>query len=55
MVSGMQGVRARSALSGTRFADLHWVAETHGGLGEDGAKEFINQLKKDKRYQRDVY
>jgi BirA family biotin operon repressor/biotin-[acetyl-CoA-carboxylase] ligase len=28
MVTGMQGSRARSALEGTRFADLRWVAET---------------------------
>ncbi|MEM6279274.1 MAG: assimilatory sulfite reductase (NADPH) flavoprotein subunit [Verrucomicrobiota bacterium] len=34
---------------------LHHVAAVHGGLGEEGAADFINQLKKDKRYQRDVY
>ena len=34
---------------------LHTIAEQHGGLSEDEAKDFINQLKKDKRYQRDVY
>ncbi len=34
---------------------LHHIAAVHGGLGEDGAEEFIKQLKKDKRYQRDVY
>ncbi|MEM7602554.1 MAG: sulfite reductase subunit alpha, partial [Verrucomicrobiota bacterium] len=34
---------------------LHHVAAVHGGLGEDGAKTFIKQLTKDKRYQRDVY
>jgi BirA family biotin operon repressor/biotin-[acetyl-CoA-carboxylase] ligase len=28
MVTGMTGDRARSALSGTRFADLRWVPET---------------------------
>ena len=33
---------------------LH-IAAVHGNLGEDGAKDFINKLKKDKRYQRDVY
>lgn len=33
---------------------LH-VAAVHGGLGEEGAAEFINKLKKEKRYQRDVY
>jgi sulfite reductase (NADPH) flavoprotein alpha-component len=34
---------------------LHEIAATEGGLGEDGAKAFVKQLKKDKRYQRDVY
>lgn len=34
---------------------LHTIAEQHGGLSEDEAKDYINQLKKDKRYQRDVY
>jgi len=28
MVTGMRGDRARSALAGTRFANLRWVAET---------------------------
>lgn len=36
-------------------AALHHIAAVHGGLGEDGAAEFIKQLKKEKRYQRDVY
>jgi sulfite reductase (NADPH) flavoprotein alpha-component len=34
---------------------LHTVAKEHGGLSEDEAVAFINQLKKDKRYLRDVY
>lgn len=36
-------------------AALHTIAETHGKMSADEAKEFISQLKKDKRYQRDVY
>ncbi|MEM9015739.1 MAG: sulfite reductase subunit alpha [Verrucomicrobiota bacterium] len=36
-------------------AALHEVAAVHGGLGEDGAADFIKQLTKEKRYQRDVY
>jgi len=36
-------------------AALHHAAAIHGDLGDDGAKAYINQLKKDKRYQRDVY
>ncbi len=34
---------------------LHKVAEEHGKLTTDGAAAFISQLKKDKRYLRDVY
>lgn len=34
---------------------LHTVAKEHGGLSEEEAVAFINQLKKDKRYLRDVY
>ncbi|GAA5483733.1 diflavin oxidoreductase [Haloferula sargassicola] len=34
---------------------LHAVAVKHGGMSEDEAAEFVKQLKKDKRYQRDVY
>jgi sulfite reductase (NADPH) flavoprotein alpha-component len=36
-------------------AALHAVAATHGGLGVEGAAEFVAKLKKEKRYQRDVY
>ncbi|MGJ8655549.1 MAG: sulfite reductase subunit alpha [Akkermansiaceae bacterium] len=36
-------------------AALHKIAETHGGLSEAKAQEFIKQLKKEKRYARDVY
>lgn len=36
-------------------AALHHVAAVHGGLSEEGAKAFMKQLTKDKRYQRDVY
>jgi sulfite reductase (NADPH) flavoprotein alpha-component len=34
---------------------LHQIAENTGGLGKEGAVEFIKKLKADKRYQRDVY
>ena len=34
---------------------LHDVIANHGGLGEDGAAEFVSKMKKEKRYQRDVY
>ncbi|MCH7225759.1 sulfite reductase flavoprotein subunit alpha [Haloferula sp. A504] len=34
---------------------LHMIAEKHGGMGAEEAEAFVKQLKKDKRYQRDVY
>jgi sulfite reductase (NADPH) flavoprotein alpha-component len=34
---------------------LHMIAEKHGGMGTEEAEAFVKQLKKDKRYQRDVY
>lgn len=36
-------------------AALHEIAQKHGSLSEDAAEEFIKQLKKEKRYARDVY
>ncbi len=36
-------------------AALHTIAQKHGGLSELAATEFVTQLKKDKRYLRDVY
>ncbi len=36
-------------------AALHQVVAEHGGLSEDGAVAYVNTLKKDKRYVRDVY
>ena len=36
-------------------AALHQIAQEHGRLSEEEAVEFFKQLKKDKRYQRDVY
>ncbi|BCU77216.1 flavodoxin domain-containing protein [Luteolibacter sp. LG18] len=36
-------------------AALHTVAEQHGGLSKEEAAAFVSQLKKDKRYLRDVY
>jgi BirA family biotin operon repressor/biotin-[acetyl-CoA-carboxylase] ligase len=47
MVIGMRGDRARSALAGTRFADLRWVDETGSTnadllvLARDGAPEGV--------------
>ncbi len=34
---------------------LHQIIAEHGGLGEAGAKAYVEQLKKAKRYVRDVY
>ncbi|MGB8352546.1 MAG: assimilatory sulfite reductase (NADPH) flavoprotein subunit [Chthoniobacteraceae bacterium] len=34
---------------------LHQIAETAGGLSKEAAAEYIQKLKSDKRYQRDVY
>ncbi len=36
-------------------AALHHVIATAGGRGEDGAGEYVAAMKKEKRYQRDVY
>jgi sulfite reductase (NADPH) flavoprotein alpha-component len=36
-------------------AALHQVIQDHGGKSEEEAVEFVKQLKKDKRYARDVY
>ncbi len=36
-------------------AALHTIAQEHGGLSEEEAAEFVSQMKKDKRYLRDVY
>ncbi|MEM9708888.1 MAG: sulfite reductase flavoprotein subunit alpha [Pseudomonadota bacterium] len=36
-------------------AALHKVVETHGALSEDGAIDYVNRLKREKRYVRDVY
>lgn len=36
-------------------AALHQVVEKEGGLDRDAAVEFVNDLKKSQRYQRDVY
>ena len=34
---------------------LHKAVEEHGGMSADAAAEYVEQMKKDKRYQRDVY
>ncbi|MEL7253037.1 MAG: sulfite reductase flavoprotein subunit alpha [Pseudomonadota bacterium] len=36
-------------------AALHKIVETHGGLSEEGAIDYVNGLKREKRYVRDVY
>lgn len=35
--------------------ELHAIAETHGGLTPDAAKAYVENLRKTKRYKRDVY
>jgi sulfite reductase (NADPH) flavoprotein alpha-component len=35
--------------------ELHSIAERHGGLSPDAAAEYVEGLKKAKRYKRDVY
>jgi sulfite reductase (NADPH) flavoprotein alpha-component len=34
---------------------LHDVIAEHGGLGEEAAEDYVNTLKREKRYLRDVY
>ncbi|MEM9480588.1 MAG: sulfite reductase subunit alpha, partial [Verrucomicrobiota bacterium] len=34
---------------------LHDAVSKHGNMSEDAAKEYVAQMKKEKRYQRDVY
>lgn len=34
---------------------IHRVVETHGGFDEAAAKAYVDKLKADHRYQRDVY
>ncbi len=36
-------------------AALHTIAQKHGGMSETEAEDFYKQLKKEKRYARDVY
>ena len=36
-------------------AALHTIAKEHGKLSEEDAAAYVSQLKKDKRYLRDVY
>jgi sulfite reductase (NADPH) flavoprotein alpha-component len=31
------------------------IVEQHGGLSDEGAREYLNELKRTRRYQRDVY
>ena len=34
---------------------LHEVVGVHGGMDDDAATEYVNSLKREKRYVRDVY
>ena len=34
---------------------LHGLIAEHGGLTTDGAADYVEQMRKDKRYRRDVY
>jgi sulfite reductase (NADPH) flavoprotein alpha-component len=36
-------------------AALHTVAERHGNMTPEQAKEYVDALKKEKRYRKDVY
>ena len=36
-------------------AALHSIIQEHGGMSESDAQAFVKQLKKEKRYQRDIY
>ncbi len=42
-------------MAGDVDAALHQIAQEHGGLDEAAAKSYFKDLKKAKRYQRDVY
>jgi len=34
---------------------LHLLIAKHGGLSQDNARDYVNDLKRQKRYLRDVY
>lgn len=36
-------------------AELHGIVERHGGMDAEKAKEYVDELRKTKRYKRDVY
>jgi sulfite reductase (NADPH) flavoprotein alpha-component len=36
-------------------AALHRILEEHGGLSVEGAADYVKQLRREKRYCRDVY
>jgi sulfite reductase (NADPH) flavoprotein alpha-component len=36
-------------------ATLHEIVEKHGGKSAEQAKEYVEALKKEKRYRKDVY
>ncbi|GAB11522.1 NADPH--sulfite reductase flavoprotein alpha-component [Gordonia araii NBRC 100433] len=55
-----RGARVYVCGDATRMAHdvdeaLHEIVARHGGFDEDGAAHYVDELKKDKRYLRDVY
>ena len=42
-------------MAGDVDAALHEIVAEHGGMSEDKAVDFVNELKRDHRYVRDVY
>ena len=36
-------------------AALHFIIETQGGMNPEAATDYVNQLKREKRYMRDGY
>jgi sulfite reductase (NADPH) flavoprotein alpha-component len=36
-------------------AALHAIVQTHGGKSADAAAEYVAEMKKSKRYARDIY
>lgn len=42
-------------MAGDVHAALKTIVQSHGGLSEDRANDYVNELKRSRRYQRDVY
>ncbi|MCK9590152.1 MAG: hypothetical protein M0Q93_12420, partial [Terrimicrobiaceae bacterium] len=36
-------------------ATLHRIVEQQGGMSEEQAKEYVDRMKREKRYRKDVY